>query len=365
MATGESSDYSTHLDELLLTGQQELQEEDGCPIKMESSLKLFHDLPSGKVDNGAQAVVTTSQETHDSLTPPGEQTTRTAEQVTTLSADRTLMLIPPKDSPLVLRHWVSEDSQCDNRISSAMEQVKTAIKEVVSAGRNLEECLEANNPQSQSQAIDCGREKDRCQQELKKYQERCATAGECERKLRESYEFEIARLEKEVTTLQLQKEEENTTHTCEIENLKQLHKDETEDLQYTIKLQAKHCRELDSDLEELRSRYAKKEQKVAKLRGKLEIQQRELAELGRAVKEKENEKEANKNIETKIKLQSMLLEKEELGEKLKTCEGISELVSRLPNLTSQEERDETTKQVIAKLRDISRVPSAKKARSWR
>ena len=77
--------------------------------------------------------------------------------------------------------------------------------------------------------------------------------------------MEIDRLEKEVATLQLEKKKENTTHTSELENLKQQYEEQTKDLQYTIMLQAKHCQKQDSDLDKHRSSYAEKEQEVANL----------------------------------------------------------------------------------------------------
>lgn len=317
---------------------------------MNGSLKTFHELPSIKIDNGAQAASST----------PLYQTARTAEQVIASDA-KTLMLIPPNDSPLVTRNWITEDFQGDADTPSAVEQLKTAIKEVEIAGRNLQ-------AQSKKEVAESKQEVDRCQQELKHYKERCANAEDCERKLRQQYELEITRLGKEVAMLHLEKKEENTTHTSELENLKQQHEEEIKDLQYTTKLQAKHCRKLDSELEELKCKYAKKEKKVAKLREKLEMMEKELAELGHAVQDKEAAKkdfQERKAFATEEELKSILLEKEQIEEKLKTCKGIRELVSKLPNLTSQEECDEVTKQVIVKLKDISRTPSAKKAKSWR
>ena len=126
-------------------------------------------------------------------------------------------------------------------------------------------------------------------------------------------------------------------------------------------MQAKHCRELDTKLEELKSDYAKKEQHVAKMREKLKSKERELETLGCTIKDLQEKKV----FATETKLKSMLLEKEEMEKKFKTCLGISELVSRLPNVTDQAERDDITKQAMNKLRDISRTPSAKKAFSWR
>lgn len=313
---------------------------------MESSLKTFHEILSVKL------------EAETASSTPLYQITRTAAQVTKSDAT-TVMLIPP-NSPLVTRQWISEDFQCDDDTSLAVEQLKTAIKEVEKASGIL--CAWSEKKVAESKL-----EVDHCQQYLKHYQDRCANAEECERKLRQQYELEITRLEKEVAMLCLEKKEENTTHTSELENLKQRHEEEIKDLQYTTKLQAKHCRELDSELEELKSKYAKKEKKVANLREKLEIMEMELAELGHAVKDKEAAKkdfEEQKAFAIEEELKSMLLEKEQIEEKLKTCKGIRELVSKLPNLTSQAECDEVTKQVIMKLKDVSRTPSAKKAKSW-
>ena len=56
-------------------------------------------------------------------------------------------------------------------------------------------------------------------------------------------------------------------------------------------MQAKHCRELDTKLEKLKSDYAQKEQDVAQLREKLEIQQRELEELDHKIKNLQEEKD--------------------------------------------------------------------------
>ena len=93
----------------------------------------------------------------------------------------------------------------------------------------------------------------------------------------------------------------------------------------------------------------------------MNIKEKELQELDHKIKDLQEEKE----FEIEKKLKSMLTEKEEIEKKLKTCKGISELVSQLPNVTNQEERDEITQQAMSKLREISRIPSAKKAISWR
>ena len=50
-----------------------------------------------------------------------------------------------------------------------------------------------------------------------------------------------------------------------------------------------------------------------------------------------------------IKLRIMILEKDEMTEKLRTCKEISEVVSRLPNITSQAECDKITKQIVKEL----------------
>ena len=99
-----------------------------------------------------------------------------------------------------------------------------------------------------------------------------------------------------------------------------------------------------------RSCYTTSGERRNKLRQLLEIKERELKELGRAVKEKEGQKvgikrglQEEKTLAAETKLKNMLLE--EMGIKLKTCKGISELVSKLLNLTCQAERDEVTKEV--------------------
>ena len=126
-------------------------------------------------------------------------------------------------------------------------------------------------------------------------------------------------------------------------------------------MQPEHCRELDTKLENLKSDYAQKEQDVAQLREKLKIREKELQELDRKIKDLQEEK----GFEIKKKLTSMLTEKKEIEKELKTCKGISELVSQLPNVINQDEQDEITQQAMNKLREISRTPSAKKAISWR
>ena len=165
------------------------------------------------------------------------------------------------------------------------------------------------------------------------------------RDLRQCYEQRISHLEDAVAKLETEKKEENTTHKTELKTLQQQHTEETKDLQYTIQVQAEHCRELDTKLGELKSAYAQKEQDVAQLREKLEIQQRELQELDHKIKNLQEEKD----FEIEKKLKSMLTEKKEIEKKLKTCKGISELVSQLPKVTNQEERDKITQQAISKL----------------
>ena len=110
MASEVSSDYSTHADDLMQAGQQELWPENGHSTKMESSLKTFHELPSVKFDCDTvrEAQVQSASSTAPLYQTETEQTTRTAAQVTA-GDDKTLMLIPPKNSPLVTRQWISED----------------------------------------------------------------------------------------------------------------------------------------------------------------------------------------------------------------------------------------------------------------
>ena len=220
--------------------------------------------------------------------------------------------------------------------------------------------------------VDSRREQECCQLELKEYKEKCANLTDCNKNLRQQYESKIASLEDNVAKLQTEKKKEDTTHTEELEHLKKQHTEEKVDLFHTIQFQAKSCRKMDSELEELKTNYAEKEQDVEKLRKELEIKEGELEELGHIVQSKEKEIESIKKVlqeekafATDEKLKSMLLEKEEINAKLKTCQGISELVSRLPNVTSQDERDEITEKVMSELRGISRTPSAKKAKSWR
>ena len=172
---------------------------------------------------------------------------------------------------------------------------------------------------------------------------------------------QISCLEEDVAKLEKEKREENTTHKTELKTLQQQHTEETKDLQYTIQVQAKHCRELDTKLDKLKSDYAQKEQDVAKLREQLNVKEKELQELDRTIKDLQEEKD----FEIEKKLQSMLTEKEDIEKKLKTCKGIRKLVSQLPNVTNQEQRDKITQQAMSKLREISRTPSAKKAISWR
>lgn len=344
---------------------------------MEASLKSFQELPSLQVEDDDASTPVGLNDVQASTVSMGTENTRTAA-VVTANNDSSLMLIP-KDSPLILRRWISDGSQSDDNLSSAIERLTSAVREIESAGKDLQECAELNITQGKREVADMKQEHEICQQELMEYQDKCAKAGDYERELRQCYESEITQLEKDVAKLKVEKKEGDTAHTEELRSLKQQHTEETKDLHYTIQMQAKHCRELEierqtrsEELEELRSNYAKKEQNVAELRERLATRERELQELGRTVKKKEHDVETierdlqeQKAVEDETRLKSMLLEKEEMQEKLATCRGISDLVSQLPNVTNQAERDEITKQVITKLKDISKIPSARKTFSWR
>jgi chromosome segregation ATPase len=271
-----------------------------------------------------------------SVTSPVEQNVRAAAPESTKDGS-TILLIPSPDSPLIKRNWIRKESLCDDdNCSSAVEKLENALKEV-------KECISRKD------------------QAAAEYQEKITNASERERDLQQCYEQQISHLEEDVAKLEMEKKEENTTHETELKTLQQQHTEETKDLQYTIQVQAKHCRELDTKLEKFKSDYAQKEQDVAQLREKLKIRENELQELDRKIKDLQEEKD----FEIEKKLTSMLTEKEEIEKKLKTCKGISELVSQLPNVTNQDKRDEITQQAMSKLREISRTPSAKKAISWR
>lgn len=333
MATQEAQEetavYYTNHDQLTPAAAQQTKDD---ATNMQSTIKEFQELSSVKVDDDAS---TSASAVQVSVTSSGEQNIRATVSEATKDGSAVL-LIPSPDSPLITRNWVRKESQCDDSCSSAVEKLETALKEV-------KEYI------SQSE------------QAAAKYQEKIANASERERELQQCYEQQISRLEEDVAKLEKEKREENTTHKTELKTLQQQHTEETKDLQYTIQVQAKHCRELDTKLGKLKSDYAQKEQDVAKLREKLKIKEKELQELDRTIKDLQEEKD----FEIEKKLQSMLTEKEETEKKLKTCKGISELVSQLPNVTNQEQCDKITQQAMSKLREISRTPSAKKAISWR
>lgn len=328
MATQEAQEettvYSTTHDQLTPAAAQEA-------TNMESTIKEFQELSSVKVDDdmsmGAGAVQV-------SIASPAEQNISRATAPEATKDGRAILLIPSPESPLIKRNWIRKESPCDDNCSSAVEKLEEALKEV----------------------------KEHISQSNAEYQEKIANASEREKDLQQCYEQRISCLEKDVAKLEMEKIEENTTHKTELKTLQQQHTEETKDLQYAVQVQAKHCRDLDTKLENLKSDYAQKEQDVAQLREKLKLREEELQELDLKIKDLQEEK----NSETeKQKLTSMLAEKEEIERKLKTCKGISELVSQLPNVTNQEERDEITQQAMSKLREISRTPSAKKALSWR
>ncbi len=320
--------YSTNLDQLTPATAQQTNKD---ATNMESTIKEFHELSSVKVDDDM------SNSGGISVTSPVEQNVRAAAPGTSKDGSA-ILLIPPPDSPLVKRNWIEKESLCDDdNCSSAVEKLENALKEV-------KEYIYQSD------------------QAAAEYQEKITNASERERDLQQCYEQRISHLEKDVTKLAKDRKEENTTHKTELKTLQQQHTEETKDLHYTIQVQAKHCQELDTKLEKFKGDYAQKEQDVAQLREKLKIRETELQELDRTIKDLQQEKDSE--IEKK-KLTSMLIEKEEIEKKLKTCKGISELVSQLPNVTNQEERDEITQQAMSKLREISRTPNAKKAFSWR
>ena len=333
-------------------------------------LVSFQELPSINIDVSDTTTPPTNAQNSDQPIATGG-TARAVAQVTAMGSNA-LMLVPSQDSPLLLRHMlISDDSQPEDNISTAIEQFKTAMKEVERAGKHLQECVASKNAQSVQEVLDCRQKQELCREELKEYKDKCTQLEECEKKLRQCYQTEITSLEKDVVKLQNEKEDDHNSYATELESLKLQHNEETKDLQHTIKLQANQCRMLDLELKELKSDYAEKEKYVANLREELETKQRELEELGLTVKKKEEDVKAIKkdfceknDFTTSEILKSLLLEKERFQEKLKTCEGISELVSRLPNVNCQEERDEITKEVMKKLGQFSRRSSAKKSKSW-
>ena len=329
-AQEETTPYSTNHNQLTPaeTAQQNT-------TNIQSTIKGFCELSSIKVDGDMSTSASTVQVSVTS-TSPGEQNTRAAASPETTKDGSAMLLIPSPDSPLIKRNWIRKESMCDDNCCSAMEKLENALKEV-------KEYIS------------------RSDQAAAEYQEKITNASERERDLQQCYEQRISHLEEDVAKLEMEKKEENTTHKTELKILQQRHTEETKDLQYTIQVQAKHCRELDTKLENLKSDYAQKEQDVAQLREKLKIREKELQELDCKIKDLQEEK----GFEIDKKLSSMLTEKEEIEKKLKTCKGISELVSQLPNVTNQDERDKITQQAMSKLREISRTPSAKKALSWR
>lgn len=151
-------------------------------VTQQSFLKPFHGIPGIEVDNEVQTAASQTTCASPILPDQPEQNTRMGAQVT-LNDANTLLLIPQSDTLLVNK--VSEDALCDDKISSAVQQLETAIKEVESAGRNLQACVKASNAQSQKEAAERRQVVDCCQQELKDYKERCANAEDCERKLRQ------------------------------------------------------------------------------------------------------------------------------------------------------------------------------------
>lgn len=328
-AQEETTPYSTNHDQL--TPAAAAQQ---TTTNIQSTIKEFRELSSVKVDGD---VTTSASAVQVSVTSPIGQNTRAAASPETTKDGSAILLIPSTDSPLIKRNWIRKESMCDDdNCSSAVEKLENALKEV-------KEYISQSN------------------QAAAEYQEKITNASERERDLQQCYKQRISHLEEDVAKLEMEKKEENTTHKTELKTLQQQHTEETKDLQYTIQVQAKHCRELDTKLENLKSDYAQKEQDVAQLREQLKIREKELQELDRKIKDLQEEK----GFEIEKKLTSMLTEKKEIEKKLKTCKGISELVSQLPNVTNQDERDEITQQAMSKLREISRTPSAKKAISWR
>lgn len=337
---------------------------------METCVKTFGELPNIDVSEDPCSVSGADNNQDSAVTVgKGMQAMRSATQATGAEGD-SLMIAIMQNSPQ-LKRLISGCPQGEENVSVALEDLKKALQEVERAGQHLQDCVAAQTECGADQSL----EHENCQKEREAYKKKCADLSDCERKLSQQYESEIKCLDKDMEKLQKQKAcKDDQAHTAELERFQELnlqHMEETKDLQHTIKVQARYSREQDAELEELKSMYAEKEREVAELREELERKEGELEELYETVKEKERYIETTKKRQKEDKefttselVTNLRQEKRDIQEKLEKCKGIDELVSRLPNVKSQEERDEITRQVMSNVEFCSRTHSTKKTKSW-
>ena len=196
-----------------------------------------------------------------------------------------------------------------------------------------------------------------CQQEKEKHKQKYDTLVKTERETREYYQEKLGVLENQLKDLSGEKEAAVRKHEENEALLK--HAAEKQAMNYS-KLNKKFKKQT-SELNDVESRYKAKQAEVEQLKESLRQREKELKEMEDELKAKKAEV---KESERETKVLTISQEKETTIEQLQRCQQIGELVKRLPQVKTEEDRDKITKQINDDIQQM-RVLSNRKFISWR
>lgn len=288
------------------------------------------------------------------------------------------------DSPLIEKHWIppqGHDTDSEDPMT-LIENLKLAIKEVADSGKKLEHCLvdtmyKHNQTKEQLAICESKLEDSKrsnvdsklCGQELHEYKQKCDKVAETERDMTKYYEQQLQHLETKLKSMGKEKDQADVAHRCELDYLERKHGEEKADLQFTLKVLEKELGEKDAIIEEFESistRFEEKQKEVKKLKETLKERESELQELEQKVQSKAREVKKLEQAKTQeFELEKMTNERKGIQVQLKRCQDIRKLVSRLPTVTSLEDLDRITKEIIDDIINIKATMTRKKAISWR
>ncbi|XP_064382534.1 interaptin-like [Halichondria panicea] len=278
--------------------------------------------------------------------------------------DRSACLLSiPKDSPLFQRHWITindlnspEHGNEDPLVY--MEKMQKAIGQVVSVKANLDHCIKEKLREGEEKLrrlsiSECELKEDLklCREEREEYKQMHATATETVAETRQYFQKQLDALK-----------EKNRQAT-------KTHEQRETDLRYTVQTQDKCLNELeaklrrrDSDLKKFNTKIKDKQGEVEQLRETLRQKERELKQM-----ETELESKACDVQVLKRRTNAMAINEQQktVGEQMKKCQDIGELLERFSQVTKQEDLEKLNNQIMEDITKMKASMKNKKSFSWR
>ena len=194
-------------------------------------------------------------------------------------------------------------------------------------------------------------------QEREEYKQKYTTLVETERETRVYYEDKLGDLEKQLEDLSEVKEEADRKHEQDEAIFRQTV--EKHEKNYS-KLSKKYKRQ-NSERIKIEHRFKAKQAEVEQLRESLRQKEKELQEMEEELTTKTAEVQ---ELDRQTKVLVISQEKETTKEQLQRCQQIRELVERLPQLKTKEDREKITKQINDDIVHM-RALTNRKFISWR